>query len=136
MTEGHLQDEGGQTEDTSEAGAREGDSLAGTGSRQGSSLGRGGDNDGGGGLGDADGRVAGGRVGGHRLGDGARAVGDGQGRGLSDGDGLAVVDEGRRVRAVRGQGGHDLGGVADVPCTGLDGSGGGEEGGDGELHFD
>lgn len=58
MTEGHLQNEGSQTEDTSEAGARQSDSLAGTGSRQGGGLGRGDGNDGGGGLGDADSRVA------------------------------------------------------------------------------
>lgn len=129
-----LQDEGSQAEDTGQTGAREGGGLAGTG---GHDRGRGGDGSGGDGgnacgRDDADGGVGG--VGGDRLGDGARAVGDGQGGGLGDGVGDTIVLDRGGVRAVRRQGGHDLGGVADI-VAGLDGSGGTKNSGDGELHF-
>jgi len=44
------------------------------------------------------------------------------------------LGESRGVRAVRGQSGDDLSGVGDIASR--DGGGGGENGGDGELHFD
>lgn len=46
-----------------------------------------------------------------RLADGARAVSDGEGGGLGDGVGLVVVRESGGLRAVGGDGGHDLSGV-------------------------
>jgi len=72
--------------------------------------------------------------GGDRLGDGARAVSDGQGGGLSDGVGLGAVGDLSRTRAVGGVDIDNLGDDGSV-LVGADGSSGGNNGGDGELHF-
>lgn len=69
------------------------------------------------------------------LGDGARAVSDGQGGGLSDGVGLVAVDDRSRTGAVGGVGSDNLGGDSSAILVGADGSSGGDDGGDGELHF-
>jgi hypothetical protein len=65
--------------------------------------------------------LAGGRlrvVLGLRLGDCARAVGDGEGGGLSDGVSLVAVSKSGGLRAVGGDGSHDLGGVLSTVTVG------------------
>lgn len=136
---GHLQDESSKTEDTSQTGAREGSSLAGTSSGQVGRAGGRGNGDGAdrGGRDDGGGAVLVARAGdsGDRLSNGARAVGDGEGGGLGDSVGRTTVGQGGGIRAVRGKGGHDLGGVGDIAIPGLGGTSGGDESSDGKLHL-
>jgi len=75
------------------------------------------------------------RGGGDRLGDGARAVSDGQGGGLSDGVGHGAVGDLSRTRAVGGVDIDNLGDDGSTVLVGADSSSGGNDGGDGELHF-
>jgi len=135
----NLEDEGSQTKDTSEAGAREGSDLAGTGGGEGGGLGGGGaDGADRGGL-DRGGGSSSGAVGvgdgGDGPGDRAGAVGDREGRSLSDRVGGTTVGNLSGSGAVGGQSRDDLGRVGDVG-PGVRTSGGSEDGSSGELHFD
>lgn len=159
---GSLQDESSEAEETSKAGAGEGDGVADTvggeagalsGGRDGGRWGTGTGTDGAGRVGWL--RAGGGGVGVHWvrgrgstgvaldgaghvdwLADGARAVGDGQSGGLSDSVGLAAVGEGGCLRAEGDELSHDLGGVGDIAVGSSRSSSESKNGGDLELHVD
>jgi len=153
-----LQKVGSKAEETSQAGARHGNGIAGTGDGAWGwgAGGVSGDADGANGGGGRDDRCGGvvehwGGGWGSRAGaadhgagdidwlaDGARAVGDGQGGGLGDSVGLAVVAELSGHWAHGGQSRNHLGGVGNIASRigGGDSGGEGQDGGDLELHVD